>query len=306
MKIGVIGTFINDHIILASGEERNSFGGIYYTVSMLAHLLSADDEIYPICYLGRDSYEPIVTRLSAFKNIRLKGIHKIDHPNTAVTLIYRNTEQRNEILTHRLPPLEQELLADVEGMDVWLLNFITGFEMTLETCQHFCRQQKAPIYMDFHSLSLAIDDRGRRHLCHRPDWKAWIDGVDMLQMNEAEAASLRHQTQLTLAELRQLGEEIVAKQVPILHITRGSKGSLLVYRHAERVVSQEIPAAAVDPVIDVTGCGDAFAAGFLVHYWNSRHLIAATEFANRVAGINCTLRGTEELWQLKGLITQAK
>ncbi len=306
MKIGVIGTFINDHIILASGEELNSFGGIYYTVSMLAHLLSADDEIYPICYLGRDSYETIVTRLSAFKNIRLTGIQKIDHPNTAVTLIYRNTEQRNEILTHRLPPLEQELLAGVEGMDVWLLNFITGFEMTLETCQHFCRQQEAPIYMDFHSLSLAIDDRGRRHLCHRPDWKAWIDGVDILQMNEAEAASLRHQTELTLAELRQLGQEIVAKHVPILHITRGSKGSLLVYRNAGRVASQEIPAAAVDPVIDVTGCGDAFAAGFLVHYWNSRDLIAATEFANRVAGINCTLRGTEELWQLKGLITQAK
>lgn len=306
MKIGVIGTFINDHIILASGEKLNSFGGIFYTVSMLAQLLSDEDEIYPICFLGADIYDSLIARLSAFKNIRLTGIRKIDQPNTAVTLIYRNAEQRNEILANPLPPLQPDMLASVEGMDVWLLNFITGFEMTLETCQRFCRKQTALIYMDFHSLSLAMDDRGLRQLSYRPDWSDWIHGVDILQMNEAEAATLRNQRHLTQAQLMELGEEIVAQHVPILHITRGSKGSLLVYRDEGCISSHEIPAVPIDPVIDVTGCGDAFAAGFLVHYWQSRRLIAATEFANRVAAINCTIRGTEELWKLKSSIIQMK
>ncbi|MDZ7264336.1 MAG: hypothetical protein ONB16_07115, partial [candidate division KSB1 bacterium] len=170
MKIGVIGTFINDHIILATGEELKSFGGIFYTISMLANLLSNEDEIYPVCYLGADIYEPIIARLNAYKNIRLAGICKIDQPNTAVDLRYRNAEQRDEILTHRLPPLTHDLLGKIEGMDVWLLNFITGFEMNLETCQRFCRQQTAMVYMDFHSLSLGIDDRGRRYHRYRSDW----------------------------------------------------------------------------------------------------------------------------------------
>jgi hypothetical protein len=91
MKIGVIGTFIKDHIVLANSAEVNSFGGIFYTVSILGNLVSEQDEIYPVCYLGEDIYDDIIERLCQYPGIRTSGIKKVAQHNTAVELIYKTT-----------------------------------------------------------------------------------------------------------------------------------------------------------------------------------------------------------------------
>ncbi|UCE08312.1 MAG: hypothetical protein JSW07_09940, partial [bacterium] len=74
MKIGVVGTIIKDRIYPSKGNEIRSFGGIFYTLSILGNLLSKEDEIYPVCYLGFDIYDEIIKRLSQYKNIRTSGI----------------------------------------------------------------------------------------------------------------------------------------------------------------------------------------------------------------------------------------
>ena len=50
-----------------------------------------------------------------------------------------------------------------------------------------------------------------------------------------------------------------AKRVPILVVTRGEEGAVAV-EAGERV---DVPAEAVETVVDTTGAGDLFAAGFL-------------------------------------------
>ncbi len=302
MKIGIIGTFIRDHIKLSTGKEIDSFGGIFYTVSILGNLISPGDEIYLVCYLGADIYDAIVARLAELPGVRCDGIQKIDQPNTAVTLIYQTIERRQEYLSHRLPPLELDHIRSVGAMDAWLVNFITGFEMSLTTFQRFRDQVSGLVLMDYHSLSLDIQPDGLRVPRYRADWPEWVRGVDILQMNETEAATILERHGPSERQLRRLGSQLLELGIKICHITRGSAGSLLFLRKDGQQRSFRIPAMALSTVVDVTGCGDAFAAGFLVHYLHHGDALEATRYAHRVAGINCTFSGTESLSQLKAWI----
>ena len=78
-------------------------------------------------------------------------------------------------------------------------------------------------------------------------------GVDLLFANEDEALQLTGRTDLEGAI-----DELRAK-VPTLVITRGANGAIGM-ENGQRV---SIPAAPVNEVVDTTGAGDLFAAGFL-------------------------------------------
>ena len=78
-------------------------------------------------------------------------------------------------------------------------------------------------------------------------------GVDLLFANEDEALQLTGRTDLQSAL-----DELKAK-VPTLVITKGPQGAIGV-ENGEYI---SVPAAPVDQVIDTTGAGDLFAAGFL-------------------------------------------
>jgi sugar/nucleoside kinase (ribokinase family) len=81
---------------------------------------------------------------------------------------------------------------------------------------------------------------------------ALLDDVDILFGNEEEV------TAMTGAELDQAMAEL-AHRCQIVVVTRGAKGSLVVANNS--VV--EVAAHEVDAVVDTTGAGDLFAAGFL-------------------------------------------
>jgi sugar/nucleoside kinase (ribokinase family) len=78
-------------------------------------------------------------------------------------------------------------------------------------------------------------------------------GVDLLFANQDEALQLtgRADVESALAELR--------TKVPTLVITKGPEGAIAI-ENGERIA---IPAAPVSYVVDTTGAGDLFAAGFL-------------------------------------------
>ena len=79
-------------------------------------------------------------------------------------------------------------------------------------------------------------------------------GVDLLFANEDEALQLTGRADLDSAL------DALAGKVPTLVVTRGPAGAVGV-AHGERCA---VPAAPVARVVDTTGAGDLFAAGFLV------------------------------------------
>ncbi|MEO1922252.1 MAG: adenosine kinase [Sphingomonadaceae bacterium] len=90
---------------------------------------------------------------------------------------------------------------------------------------------------------------------HGDDFRALIeDGlVDIMFVNESELATLSGEDDF------EAGLKALDGKLPILVATRSEKGAVAI-AHGTRA---EVPAAPVDEVVDTTGAGDLFAAGFL-------------------------------------------
>ena len=92
---------------------------------------------------------------------------------------------------------------------------------------------------------------------HRPDFLDLVaEGVDILFANEAEITALYEVDSFDAA----MGK--VRGHCEIACLTRGPKGSFIVNRGADHPVR----AQPVEKVIDTTGAGDLYAAGFLYGY----------------------------------------
>ncbi len=90
---------------------------------------------------------------------------------------------------------------------------------------------------------------------HGDDFRALIDAglIDILFVNEHELASLTGEKDF------EAGIAQVAPKVPVLVATRSAKGAIAI-AHGERA---EVAAEPIQRVVDTTGAGDLFAAGFL-------------------------------------------
>ena len=89
---------------------------------------------------------------------------------------------------------------------------------------------------------------------HRADFQALIrDDIDVLFANEDELKSLYEVNEFDDAI------ELLRRDCHIAAVTRSEKGSVIVTRDDVHAV----PAAPVEKVVDTTGAGDLFAAGFL-------------------------------------------
>jgi len=90
---------------------------------------------------------------------------------------------------------------------------------------------------------------------HRGDFVSLIEGglVDILFANEVEITSLAETDDFDAAVAW------AAARVPLLAVTRGADGAIAV-ANGERFA---VPAEPIDRVVDTTGAGDLFAAGFL-------------------------------------------
>jgi len=67
-------------------------------------------------------------------------------------------------------------------------------------------------------------------------------------------------------------------------VTLGAEGCLAVYRR-QATISRLLPAIKVRRVVDTTGCGDIFGAGFAVEYLTTGNPLSAAHNGNHLAGL---------------------
>ncbi len=109
---------------------------------------------------------------------------------------------------------------------------------------------------------------------HREGFRAFVnEHVDVLFANEAEIMSLFEVNTFDEAVERVRG---LAK---ISALTRSEDGSVVVT--ADETI--DVPAAPVDKVVDTTGAGDAYAAGFLAAYTQGKPLLDAAQLGGALA-----------------------
>jgi sugar/nucleoside kinase (ribokinase family) len=132
----------------------------------------------------------------------------------------------------------------------------------------------------------------------RDAFTALLPGVDILLGNEAEALEITGESSLDAA-LRAL-----TKTCPVVAVTRGAAGA--VASDGDETVS--VPAEPVDKLVDTTGAGDLFAAGFLLGLARERPLqeclrlgaLAAAEVISHIGARPQT--SLAELAASKGLV----
>ena len=132
---------------------------------------------------------------------------------------------------------------------------------------------------------------------HGDDFRALIDAgeIDILFANEHELAAL------TGLEDFEAGLASLAPKVPVLVVTRSEKGAVALAA-GERA---EVPAEPVDKVVDTTGAGDLFAAGFLFGHVRERGLVESLKLGAICAAEVISHYGARPEADLKALTAQA-
>ncbi len=129
---------------------------------------------------------------------------------------------------------------------------------------------------------------------HGDDFRALIDAgaIDILFANHVELAAL------TGCEDFHDGIAALKHKVPTLVVTRSEQGAVAVRGGA----AAEVPAEPVARVVDTTGAGDLFAAGFLFGHVNCRSLDACLKLGAICAAENISHYGARPEANLRELV----
>lgn len=128
---------------------------------------------------------------------------------------------------------------------------------------------------------------------HRADFRGLVaDDVDLLFGNEAELLSL-YETDTFEAAIAQLRLDC-----HVAVITRSEKGAVVLTRDEVH----EVPAVPVSEVVDTTGAGDLFAAGFLYGYTHGHGLVDSARIGAIAAAEVISHVGPRPLEPLRSLL----
>lgn len=293
MKIVIIGTINKDLIFPFHGSSIESFGGIFYSLSALHSFVDDSTTIYPVSFIGNDVYSDLLSVLKELSRVDPTALILIDQPNHKVVLKYHSPEERSETALFNFPTLEWQHIKNMSQANFYVINMITGWDLSLEAFQKLSNLHYSNIYLDIHFLVMGIDAHGKRFPLCPENISSWLKGARFVQMNQREF-SIINQDELNLPGFF----EKYFQSDQYLIITQGSRGANLVFRKNSMIISKHFPAVPLSHIVDVTGCGDVFGVGFIWSYLQDEDVYRAVEFANRAAAAKCLLPGTNEMDKL--------
>lgn len=301
-----------DYIHRGENTTSKQFGGIMYSLVSLAVISAGKAVVYPVMNLGNDEYDNVTGFLKNLGNIDLSYIKKVEHRTRVVNLFYKDkssvlnvstkkTYDREENSTEPTLPVEYEQVEDLLGkLDGILVNLVSGVDITLNSLRKIRSNFTGYLHMDLHNLVMKTFPDGRREQLPVKDWKEWTSQPDTLQMNESELNIL---TGDNVTEYETAGKILGNDRTKVIAVTRGRSGVSL-YRlndSGEELSRTDVPRIDSPAFIDSTGCGDVFASSFFFKNAENKlnDPLAALNFANKMASVNASLHGVEDLVNLK-------
>ena len=316
-RLGVLGTMVWDRIHARDGRAApvEEWGGLSYALAGAAAARPEGWTVVPILKLGADLEEAGFRFLRALPGFELgRGVRTVPEPNNRVELRYVDRERRTERLTGGVQPWRwEELWPIVEGLDALYINFISGFELDLETAQRLRAAYPGPIYADLHSIFLGIDAQGNRMPRPLSAWPEWLRCFDAVQMNEEELGILAS----AWGDPWRLAAGAVGDELRVMLVTLGARGSAYVASPAFRpeplawrrgglaldrplaapgaARSERIAVVSTPEEGDPTGCGDVWGATCFCRLLAGAELEDAMRAANAAAARNVLHRGSSGL-----------
>ncbi|MFL5583117.1 MAG: hypothetical protein ACJ8AO_22345 [Gemmatimonadaceae bacterium] len=317
-RVGVIGSIIWD--VIHGRDPRDlpveEWGGIAYSLGALDAALPAGWEIVPLLKVGEDLAPRARDFLRTLRHVARDATPiAVPQPTQRVTLRYYTDERRSEVLTGGVPGWTWLGLKPLlDGLDALYVNFLSGWELDLETCRLIRQHFRGPIYCDLHMLVWAVQADGLRTLRPLPDVAGWCACFDVLQVNEEELSVMAPDSMA-------LAATAMAAGTSCLCVTLGSRGA--VYFAApgfERLAdlpprqtaglatgprggtgrlgavrTELVPAEIVGGAVDPTGCGDVWGATLFSRLLAGDMLGDAMRRAHAAAARNVRHRGATGL-----------
>lgn len=314
----MIGTFVWDviHGRDARAVPVEEWGGITYTLAGLDAALPDDWEIVPILKVGYDLAGRARDFLRTLKHIAPDAaLVEVPYPGHRVELRYLDDERRTEHLTGEIPAwswLGLKSLLDDAHLDALYVNFLSGWELDLETAQLLRSHFRGPIHCDLHMKVMAVQPNGLRTPQAIPFVAEWCACFDFLQMNEEEMATIA-------PDSMSLAATALAAGVSCLLVTLGKRGAIFVAAPGFETLcdlpprgglstgprggmgalgavrTALVPAENVNGEGDPTGCGDVYGATYFSRMVAGDKLGDAMIAAARAAARNVGHRGATGL-----------
>lgn len=286
--IVVIGSVTRDTLIHPFKGTSESLGGILYNTLALANL--TDVPIVPVANVGYDVYDEVLEVIRPHTNVQTVGLRRTTEPNLQSTIVYVN-DYGVQFDINRAQPVTFDQVLPFLDARAFMVTFPTGDDLRLTTLKAIAHVVHAPIHLDYHILSLGRDALGTRYLRKRSNWRDWLAQADVVQLNLFEASHLAGRSLQILDDFQTFAAQVLCLGPKMVAITRGADGSCLFCRNGAGGIDVVDVAAQVVEEVDATGCGDVYAAGFVVSLLETNDYLLAAKAASRVAAYKAGRRG---------------
>jgi sugar/nucleoside kinase (ribokinase family) len=292
-RVGVLGTLVWDRIEHPVEGVSEGWGGIAYSLAAFSAALPPGWEAVPLVRVGADLETAARRFLEELPGVSCAlGFRVVDEPTNRVRLLYRDPHQRDEVLTGGVRGWRfAELQPVLDRLDALYVNFISGFELTLEAARRLRSAVRGPLYADLHSLFLGDPSGAPRPPRRLENADAWVSSFDVVQVNEEELSLLVGD------EDPRTAVERIAALTRLLVVTHGPAGAQVHGPGGRR----QVPVPGGDATGDPTGCGDVWGATLFANLLRGTGVDAAVRLAHSAARWKLRHRGAEGLREHLGL-----
>ncbi len=318
-SIAVVGS-VNEDFIVHEGGKKHSYGGILYNLAALSTLLP-EAKIFPVAFLGTNIWPRVGSLSLNLTNVDWGTTIKLKRESNQVTLFYSPSGEKKEILKHPVPAFGWQNLNPALAVDVILLNFISGWEVSPALFKKLRQKFSGLIHVDLHSLLLGMRKHGHRFARVPKGWEVFLD-ADFVQMNQQEwelVAGVPYNKQNLFRFCRRWQR----KRWKAIIVTLAEKGAAAVFRefsqgrslgHASSTLLPRPSSGQVRTSRDKkplgypfgysvkaprvrraepTGAGDFFAAGFISAILEKESFPPALKRGVQTASWKCRYEGIE-------------
>uniref|UniRef100_A0A7J3XYG6 Carbohydrate kinase family protein n=1 Tax=Thermogladius calderae TaxID=1200300 RepID=A0A7J3XYG6_9CREN len=260
-----------------SDVEKQTWGagGSAVNVSIAGKRLGLKTSI--IAKIGFDNFGRLIVDELLREGVDISGL-RIGLSPTGVTIVVINS--RGEIVMYGYKGVAEELSpAEVSEYVISRSKWVHIASLNPETTL------KVLELAGKHKVSTSWDPG--RILSRRP-WAELEKIVGMVNVVLANEQEYRNMT--GLSDYKQAAQKVLEAGAEMAVVKRGEKGAYLKSKGFE----EELPAYNVGEVVDTTGAGDAFAAGFIAGLLRGYSPRKALSYANAVAALKITRLGSHE------------
>jgi sugar/nucleoside kinase (ribokinase family) len=274
-----IGHITLDKIVTAKAVKHMAGGTAFYFSNAIRNM----DVRYKLITAVAE------TELPSVANLRDKGIEVKVLPSAHTVYfenIYgENQDNRTQRVLQKADAFFAEDIKDVEAI-IFHLGPLLADDMSTDLIKALF--SRGNVSVDAQGYLREVIDKG----VHAVDWadkKEALKYIDILKVNESELEVLTG-----IADIREGAKVLAECGVKEVVVTLGSMGSVI---YADSIY-YDVPAYKPTEVVDATGCGDTYMAGYLYKRVKGADIQNAGEFAAAMAGLKIEtsgpFEGTEE------------